>query len=266
MFRNILTILLIAFLTVPLFATPTHKSKEHGKNEISTDGKNMHPSTNDKHNMSSNDDKNVSLKKDDGDDISIEIVMKGSGKVDLDNSTVGHILDNNDNEDDLEDEVVVNGMKSSVLGGFLVYFGHLAEALNHITNSLADGAHVAAGKIADISHKTHDVYLVSKDQFVKTEETVANKAHDLFLYTQEEFEYVVREMRKEANRHAFYIGLLSGICSYFLMFPIIFLLKTLYKKFYVERSRISFFCRSFKGEKKPLLRKGKNTGSIDFDL
>ncbi|CEF67438.1 Hypothetical protein SRAE_2000210200 [Strongyloides ratti] len=249
MFRNILTILLIASLTVSLFATPTHKSKEHGKNENS---------------VSSDSKKNDTLHKD-NDYVNVEDGEDENDNVESDGLVTGHILVNDD-ESNLDDGVMVDEVESGMIGDILVYFGPITEVVSHVTNSIANGAHVAAGKIADLSHKTHDVYLVSKDQFLKTEEKVASKAHDIFLYTQEEFEYVVDEMRKEANRHALYIGLLSGICSYFLMFPVVLLLKIFYKKISNQRSRIPFFCRKSNGENKPLLKKDKCGGPIDFDL
>ena len=73
-------------------------------------------------------------------------------------------------------------------------------------------------------------------------------------------------MRKEVNRHALYIGLLSGVCSYFLMFPITFLLSLIYKKCFNRRNRLSFFCKKYKDEDKPLLKKEKGVGAVDFDL
>uniref|UniRef100_A0A0N5BXA4 PIR protein n=1 Tax=Strongyloides papillosus TaxID=174720 RepID=A0A0N5BXA4_STREA len=260
MFRRILTILLIVSLTVPLFAVPTNKSSELLKNGVSKNNGNMTNSTDSQRQESSKHNKTNSVAEDDyiDDQTSSNKEESNGGSDDL---HVGHILKNDD-----DDGVKVDGKKFDVFTNLLVYFEDITETLNSIGHSLADGAHVAAGKIADISQKTHNAYLVSKDQFLRTEEKVANKAHDIFLYTQGEFDYVVEEMRKEVNRHALYIGLLSGICSYFLMFPVTFLLSFIYKKCCGRRNRLSFFCRKHGSENKPLLKKERGVGAIDFDL
>uniref|UniRef100_A0A0N5A1I8 Exported protein n=1 Tax=Parastrongyloides trichosuri TaxID=131310 RepID=A0A0N5A1I8_PARTI len=281
MARLILTILLIAFLTVTLFATPTHKLEEHGRKNHD----NKRVGNNDDQKMmkvSLMDDKDFELdrivsktvvEKHDDDK---KVVSKNDGHSKMETTTKkllqkGSILPTseedhlpNSDEDDYYDSDEHESLSSDM---FFDLFHDLKDKFTKVSHSISEGASIAAEKLSDLSHKTHYAYAVSKDSILDAEEKVANKAHDLFLYTEEEFNYVISEMRSEANRHALFIGIISGICVYFLMFPVTFLLKVCVRRLKQNKSRIPFFSKYSRNEKVPLLPNEKmGVRAVDYSL